>query len=358
MPARYPGDRITSVYPLSAQISAEQIQSMQIVFQGETVHANVGRTTAEQIWDVPGDAIDRWITGVLGYGVSKGAGNGIARQLPARHPLLKYLWVSDVQCEGIGSFGQDGAQAKWKRWRTKLIYDTPPYAVLPDGEAPLEYMRFLAPGNIISNSEVFQRRQGTFAYTAWSGLGVSGGLNALRIPESHGASQVVTKTSYEFLWVQVPDRGLFGAGGADVAGFGSSSNIINGLGTVNDDYFMNFKPGTLLFESWRPISRTYPIEPEFIGLLPGHVPRSWDVMLRFIHFDPPSGMVENYAGAPFEARKHWPPAALYGHNLVPHPTNGYWYLAYLSANFQNDETEPQFWRYRPYDFRKIFQMNA
>lgn len=350
---RYGNDRILFQYPLSNL--AQLIDSQQIVYQGETVSAGVGRTTAEQTWDVSNDSLADWITACIGYAKSKGQGQGINRNLPAQHPQLKYLYVSGVGAEGLGPTGKDGSVATYKRWRTKLHYETPPYDIVADNNVQQECFRYITMINAQSNTEVFQRRQGCFAYSIQSGIGVTN-RNALLIPESHGASQSVTKVAYDYLWVNLPDVGLFGGSGFSGSGCGSSQNIINGIGKVNNTSFLGFDPGTLLFDSWKPVSRTYPVEPILLGLQQWQVPRAWDVQLRFIYFNPPSGM--KAAGTISGVPAVWPAHAQQGHNLVPHPTNGLWYLAYLCKGFTNSETDQQFYRYQGYNFYDMFKMNA
>lgn len=346
MSQRYQHDRITAQYlcqPNGPGAGLAGIQSQQIVLSGETLKAGIGQSSGVETWDVPGNMLPQWFKGMLGIGIKNGT--AIQRTLPAQHPFMKNMYCASIDVEGEAPFGQDqfnSGVANWKRWRTKVYWETPPYAVLSDNQiivyagsnAP-ETFRYFTLVNYQANSQVYQRRQGTFSYSSQA-PGLSG--NLVQIPESGGASQVVTKISEEYLWVQVPDNGLFSGGFP-----GAPANILAAIGCVNNSTFLGRPAGTMLFDNWHPVARTYPAEPIDLNLQPFQVPRCWDVQLRFIYFNPPSGMPNGTtAGGQF------------GHNLVPHPNNGLWYLAYQTGQTESVST---YWRYQPANFNTIFQMN-
>lgn len=336
----FPGDRINNQnnylgQPNGPGAGIVGTQTQQIVIEGETVNAGVGVSTGEETWDIPDETISRWISGVLGYALK--SDTQINRILPVQHPVLPFMWASGVSGQGIGPRGQKGSQALWKRWRTKIHFETPPYAILPNSQVTKEYQRFLTLMDFSSNSEFFQRREGTFKYSSQA-PGLSG--NKVDIPETYGAAQLVTKVAQTYLWVQVPDNGLF------TGGFpGAPTKLAAGVGKVNSASFFGYEAGTLLFDSWKPIARVFPASPGLLGLPPQGVPRCWDVQLRFIYFNPPSGMDDTTTAG-----------GRYGHNLVPHPVNGLWYLAYLK-NSGGVETDTTLWRYQTYNFDLLFEMN-
>jgi hypothetical protein len=340
---------LKNFYPLSQ--ACAQIKSQQIVFHGETVHGGIGVSSAEQVWDVPSDQVSAWITACLGFAKKGGGQNQIIRQLPAQHPRFGWLWCAGCDAEGLAPTGQDTFSpdvATYKRWRTRLHWESPPYNILPDGLP--EYNRFLTLTNVSSDSTAIKRNSGSFAFSPNAPTGFS---NGAAINESYGVAQIVTRIAYEYIWVQVPDDGLYDGGGFDSGGV--EKNILSCIGTVNNVEFFGKPPGTLLFSSYKPIPRTNPIDPTTFGLPNGKVPRTWDVQLRFIYFNPPSG--EPQGDSPDSPG----PGGALGHNLVPHPNDGKWYCAYLTGktalNPVNSFQDSRFWRYQTSNFSTIFLMN-
>ena len=308
------------------------------------------------------------VESTLGYATSKGVNLGIARTLPMRHPEIPSIYASTVNnLQGIGANGQSSIlRAAWKQIRFDITYETPPYNILDDAAvaaiaagqgapagSPGEQYRYVIP-DFDPSVEFIQRRKGSFRFPQINDRG--GVLLGRAIPDSHGASLRLVKRKYTFTWCLVPDNGLFNNGGFFKGGF--AVNIENALGKVNADTFFGYAPGTVLFEGWKPIPRTYPRNLMDIT----QFPRCWDVRLTFNHFNPPTDPNDpaqntnvNIDGVVYNVKTG-------GHNAVPHPTNGYWYRAILQdtkafPKAALDDKQDS-WKYRYTVFDKIFRMCA
>lgn len=307
------------------------------------------------------------IQDILGYGTSLGPNAGIARRLPSRHPENTNLFASSVgNIQGIGENGKTSLQtAAWQMARFDITYETPPYNILSDAVAaaiaagqgapagsPGEQYRYVIP-DFEPSLEFIQRRKGSFRFPKIAGRG--GVLNGQAIPDPSGSSLRLVKRRYTFTWCLVPDKGLFNGGGFFQGGF--ATNIEEALGKVNADTFFGYAPGTLLFESWKPIPRTYPLQLQSLN----DFPRCWDVRLVFNHFNPPTDPNDpaqttniNVGGALYNVKTG-------GHNAVPHPTEKYWYRSILKSPSQPvnaPDTNEQYWKYQFAVFDKIFRMCA
>lgn len=291
----------------------------------------IGSSQVTEYWDVPDTDVVQFVQEFLGWSVK--SGTRIARNNPARHPYYPYLRASRITgLEGIGPNGirsaTYGMTASWKLIRLSVQFETPPYQILEDNQVTIsEFQRNIVPEDFDAETEFIQRGGGQFQFPSGTP-----GLSNLTIQGS--VAQRVGKEKKTYLWVNVPDDGLFDSGGFDNGGF--ATNMEAAVGTVNDAYFFDYPPGTLLMLGWKPISRTMPVDPSVLS--PGNpniVPRAWDVKIVFSYFDPPPGDVTKL-----------------GHNLVPHPTNGLWYRAF---QFGKADTS-QYWRYPTSNFYNIFEM--
>ncbi len=314
---------------------------------------SVNQSTATEEWDIYQSQWQTFVAMILGYSVSGGRGGGIRRTLPRQHPQFVNMYASRVSnTQGIAPTGTsarmiDGGKAgaltaEWQLLRCTIQYETPSYLITPNVNA--EWQRYLML-SVAPTVEFVQKRIGCFLFAA--GTPGNGGK---AIPDSGGSALIYSKTRLTFTWVQVPDFGLF------EGGFGSggrSLNIENGLAKVNLTTFMGYPPGTLLLEGWNPRPHYYPTT------IPGNVgisARLWDVDLIISYFDPPTDptFIATYPTAPR------------GHNLVPHPTNGYWYPAF-SSSLPADaggwatalgDTSWRYFRYQSYEYSNLFKMNS
>lgn len=379
--AKYPNFTNSNWYanPRTTQFPVNQYVGSGSQIQGS---ANGGIVSLTETWQVGGtgsanqgntnppagtDTLTMYgytVVDLLGFGTSLGNGNGIARIVPAQHPILQNLWASKIgNVQGIGANGRTTTNvAAWKQIRFDVTWETPPYNIYTDAvlatvgnPAGSEVYRFVEP-DYGSSVEFIQRQQGSYRFPQ-----IAGGAGPLRngapIPGSGGNVQRLLRRKYMFMWRQVPDVGLFN--GTGFWGGGSPVNIETALGCVNGDTFLGYAPGTLLFESWKLTARTYPLFNK--GLT---VPRCWDVQLNFNCFNPPTDPAD-----PAQTTNRLIPggggqggviaAPLFniktgGHNSVPHPTNGYWYRA-----FQQGGTDtPLYWKYNYVCFATIFKMCA
>lgn len=290
--------------------------------------------------------------GVLGYAISKGAGSGINRILPSKHPDIPYLWASKItNVEGVGPTGKSSSTvATWRLIRVHIQYETPPYFMLADSAVTAEWQRFTII-DIDPATEFLQRRTGSFQWPKVPGEG--GVLTGRPITDTNGASLRLSKKRVTMNWCCVPDVGLFTGKGFNSSG-GNSPNIEACVGCVNKTPFMCYPPGTLLMEAWKPTPRTYPW---MTNVAPSGLPRAYDVRLVFSYFGahlPQAGDLLQPVYTVDPAVPGYNAASVLGHQCVPHPTNGKWYRAFL----QRQTDQSAYWKYPIAEFNNIFKMNA
>lgn len=343
-----------SLYPESSYVRLSLGKSRQVVLSGMTDFSfATDESTAVETHDFFQEELSCVVADILGW--SKKSGIKIYRKIPARHSSYPYMFANKIaRVDHLGPSGQFlsglGYDARYKQLRLTINYAIPPYLIagaangfgnVPDPFNDTEDRRYLQPIDYQISSEFVQQKMHMFNWPTGSDAPQQG----KPIPESAGRSILVTKTKLSFLWVQIPDDGLFmGAGGA--AGFENtktSPKIQGCIGKVNDKTFLGFDRGTVLFEGWKPIPRVSPVPSSYLGLPPLTTPRFWDVQLVFSYFDPtPVGQhAANAAGEPK------------GHNLVPTP-QGKWYR--ILANDPAVDLSAN-WKYQESDFNKIFEMN-
>lgn len=291
--------------------------------------------TAVEIHDVKDDEVAIFTQDVLGWSQRRKGTNLIERHLPAQHADYRQLWATSISgAEGLaptgsreGSVSGDSVPA-FKTRRVRLTYSTPNYDVLDDQEIESEWQRYLVLEDCEPITEFFRRNAGAFRYADPTVGGV--------IPGSSGAAQLIQKQRYTYLWMQVPDEGLYTAGG--FAQGGRAKRIEELLGKVNSEIFMGWPKGTILFEAWKAIPRMSLGDPLFGNRLP----RSWNVRLQFVYFDPPT---------PNGPNSNDPR----GHNLYPHQKKSTWHRAILDHEDATDASA--WWRYQEADLRDIFLLN-
>lgn len=340
MPAHVPTSTYTSRFPNNTSL-----KGWQRVIEGPingSISNSGGRLEEVWEWDAGGlsgvtaspnqnagqmTSVAWFAQEFLGFSQSGGSGNGIKRTLPAQHPQLTYLFASSIGgIEGVGPLGRDQyACATFKLWRLRLVYETPPYLIVPDSSVTYEWERYTVIE--INPATEFMRRFGG----AWKWVAGVPDVGSRPVFEKNYTNFKITRTKIIMTWFQVPDTGLF------VGGFENSTaspNIENAVGTVNSTTFMGRLPGTMLLEGWKPIPRTMPE----IGV--SNFPRSWDVQLTWTYFQPPPSAIDNNFA--YGARN--------GHLLVPHPTRAFWYPPQYSAD--NSLIYPQS------DHNQCFKMNS
>lgn len=290
-------------------------------------------STAITIDIAGGDALRNLPSDVLGY--SKKQGDTIARQIPWRHPLFRSMYATKIlHIEGLGWKGIDhsgnGPISEYEMYHVTIGYETPPWDVYADG-AKDEWDR-----NIIKEVEptyeFITRQTGTFQYPPAASLPPAyakiGGTTF-----AGGKAQIVQKLRLMWTWVDVPDNGLFSNGGS--ANNGAPTNILKTIGRVNDEEFAGYPAGTLFFESPRFIARSQPVDPDYMGQDKLQSPRSWDVIMCMVYFDP----------EPVDANKR-------GHNLVPNQIDNKWIRAFMAGGSDTGD----YWRYRTAKFSDAFHM--
>jgi hypothetical protein len=180
-------------------------------------------------------------------------------------------------------------------------------------------------------TEFLTRQQGAFVWP----VGAPRPGQPLSPSEAQGVATRVSKTKLKMMWVNVPDKGLFGADGFNATQY--SANIEAAIGTVNAAPFLGRDAQTLLLTGWKPIPRVMPVPPLIIN---NSFPRAWDVELHFSYFR----QQDSNVGV----------NGVVGHNCVPSAKDGKWYRVYQ----QNGNDTSQYWRYPTSDYSTIFQMNG
>lgn len=312
-------------------------------------------STASEIYDVGQNSLNLFIRTILGYAFWGGAPYRIDRVLPKRHPQFYDLWASRVTINGGVAPNRPsrvryaGVTAWWKLIRVTVTYETPPYSIFSPavGMARADFREWARFTTLDAkpSTEFIQRKQGAFVFDD-AAPNVGG-----RTIEG-GTVQIINKVRLIWTWYQVPDAYLFGANGFD--GGGTALNITKCLGKVNDSLWHGYPKGTLLLESYELIPHSMPALAINAG---GQVvaSRSWDVKFNMVYFTNPADRAV-YGATAFTAG---------GHNFVPHPTNGKWYLAaqqpagarpFLPPPGVN--TSPEFLRYQEINFDIMWAGNT
>jgi hypothetical protein len=206
----------------------------------------------------------------------------ISRQIPIAHRQFPWLYaVSIDSVQGIKFIGKSKANmAKYERARLTIGFTTLPFSVLNDG------MLALVAAGDESQRYVTKLTKPTVDY-----ISVERGM--FRFAEGPannpaykqfqlGTGRLTTKVDLEWIWHEVPDDCLFSATGL-------ASNILDCVGTVNQNAIWGYPAGTLLClpPTFTPV--TLPVAPNLMGY-PGFTPpRAWNVSLMFKYWDPPLG---------------------------------------------------------------------
>lgn len=341
-----------SLYPetIYERIISAPAPSRQVVIPGATTFSfSTEESSATETHDIEYIDLPWAVADILGW--SRTSGTGIYRKMPAQHPRIYSLYANKItNIEALGPQGQfiaaKGPDAFYKTMRLTVQYGTPPYRIVGaanrNGNDPFwqagtsESQRYLQPIDYEVSAEFIQSKRDKFRWPTNSDASQPGEP----IPEASGRTKKLVRMKMNFLWVQVPDDGLF-AGGFDSNKF--STKIMDRILTVNDASFMGFPKGTLLFEGFKPIPKSLPVPATYMGLEDNQMPRAWDVQLCFSFFDP-SPVGNHTALAPADQPR--------GHNLVLCPNNK-WYRILIDAALDDEDN----WLYRETDFTKIFEMN-
>ncbi len=276
-------------------------------------------------------------------------GSGLNRTLPWKHPFLSKCYATSIaSVQPYGSYiNIDGDYAEYDRYRLNIVFSRRPYSLnglafgggplgpdeelsrfcMPYTEPKLEYVNLErlrlvwapgTPGKVIAVDST----TGKVTLEQTEGFAV-GGTVGVRVPMSQ----------IKWNWYQVPLEigGTYGV---------SPTNITDGLGHVNDkawptfiDSNDQFPAGTLLMTGAALQPRVALVSEEESD--PDYY---FDVVFTMLYFEPE-------LGPEFYSTNSNPTYKQYGHNLMPHPTDGYWYPA------QAQQTKLPL--YDGYDFNKL-----
>ncbi len=285
----------------------------------------VDRSTATSAMIVNGEDLNEVYPQLCGYSKRIGSGPLLFRQLPMRHPRFPWLYCAAV-VKTEGWTPEDEANtdvlgkntlnyANYRFYKLTLQFNAPSYDVGANGAD--EWTRFTTRRREPS-AEYITRQKGAFVYGEGS-FGVDGQYF------KGSVGQLVAKVRLRWMWWMLPEQGLMNGNQIPV-------NIENAIGKVNAYDFAGYKAGTLLMEAPKYTDCDLPVRPLLIKtkslltenngspfiLNPDQIdlltaPRAWNVEFSILRFNPPTN------------------GSVYGHNLVPHPTNGLWYLAHSAT---------------------------
>ncbi len=294
-------------------VSPEQIQFA----PGETRMALVGETDFQNIVD--GTAVKS----ILGFGARRNPGPPslpyLTRVPPMKCPLAPWLRAEKITaCQFIDPSGNeirpdaDVPYAVYDKARLTVLFSTPIYPIFTDQEMTAKgyadesyrYTRW----STFPNVEISTVPGGSFQFTngPYSGNTFNQAVT-IRFPKS----AIVVK------WFNVPALCLLDP--TDPPWDVVPQKIMKAVGKVNSDDWRGFRHGELLCLPPRIEPVMEPVPPEVLGLVPGDVPRSYNVEFHFSFFDSllDPGVIYDF----------------YGHNLFPPPqrpaipTSNYFYQA-------------------------------
>jgi len=329
------------------------------------------------------DDLEDCLIHVLGYssvsGVAQAGYTGsrqLHRFLPARHPRYKWLRASSVSVVGRNPFtkrttgpeletgdtdanGNDltapaGTYGRWVTAAVTITFTAPKYPIYADSEITNEYDRYVTK-TYKPNLETLTRRGEPWKY-------LDAAVKAIPMTEHVGDVLVkAPKGILQWTWHQVPETWLM-LGGI------YPSNLARAVGTVNLKPFpysgavtnpstglpVQFGAGTLLFlpPEIEPTSQITPalLNTELTGMIT--FPRTYDVKMQFLHFDPPADAATALATANVNGQI----ILIRGHNLVPLPRaiNGYrWFASARGVDVFPVDHAALAYQYS--DFEKIFK---
>lgn len=341
-----------NIYPqISASLDTQQFVGK--VGSAVTGNFQYGRSTWSEKWAVHPNELQLFVDDVLGYAVKGGVAAAVTatvaggdndiinRHLPARSYQFPQMYAVGIpSVEMMAPTGNSGGRATFKESRATIQFETPSFDMLTNAQAaaktdvgmPPECWRYV----------VWNRQPATeFARTAKDAFRYpSGSFPTAHSPITGSGGQLFLITKYRITanWLQVPSAWITNNGLTFPA-------LDTAVGHINDDEFLGYPEGTMLFESYVPTPRVMPVSPEVLGILdPGVIPRCYDVELKFLYFDPqpiyePLGQV-----------------APRGHNLAYNPAVGKWMRAIkISVQGEAGENTPANWVYPEEDLTKIFK---
>lgn len=266
------------------------------------------------------------------------------RRNPARHPKFPWLRATRVMAiQGRGGrklprtwtrvqSGQ-GWYASWNRAKVSILFEAPPYPILDDNQTFAEYQRYTLKSFDGSTENIARRGE------RWKFLHA----DATAITNDFAGDQLVRqpKGMLHWEWFNVPEDWV-------LLGKLKPTNLDNAVGKVNQYSFpafadfdrnpiaannlVKYQPGTLLMLPYRmtPRSQIHPSIVSGPNALTASYPRTFDVSLSMLVFDPPTN--DNTRVALNDADGiEYDTTVIRGHNLVPLPqttNNGYrWFAA-------------------------------
>ena len=294
------------------------------------------------------------VSTILGYSTQGGA--SMKRVLPVKCSQFPWLYASRVTGpEGIASRGQaigvnaGGAYAAFQQMRITIQYESMPYDILSDASVqakntankPAESWRYVI-WERQPASEFIQNQETSFVWPQQV-------HNRQRdvLLGSKGYAILLSKVRIVATWVQVCDDWVRN-------GSNRFGNLEACLGTVNNQTFLDYPRGTLLFESYKPIPRVEPVDPVVMNQVNkiSTVPRGWDIVLTWVYFDPTNGQ-SNAGNAGNLNDNNGTPA--YGHNLVFDPITAKWWRPLLNSTGGFVPDASGYWRYAESDHSQIFK---
>ena len=118
-----------------------------------------------------------------------------------------------------------------------------------------------------------------------------------------------------------------------------NNTIQSKLGHVNEDEFLGFKPGTLLFTSWKTEPIVVPVADKDLGWV--HMRLAWNVNFEFLYLN-------TISNASYEGMPEW---AKRGHNVFPWRGDGLFYPATIRKEKSPVPGRPL---YPPTNFGEMF----
>ena len=339
----------TIIYPCDPPFN---VPSREYIGRGEgsTQELSFGGGISRAVFymDIPFNQLLDAISALVGYSTRGGAGSGIQRILPFRHPQFDFLWCKNVSgCRYVQYQGQntEGVASGYpygyySTARLTLDFWQPPYAIVADGIVS-EWERFTTT-MVHPSCELLNRQTGFYKYTdplAPSYNNSNGKVPGNRSSQLHKKRLVVK-------WWGIPWNSLFPMAADNGLNY-TSPNIDSLVNRVNGLAFAGCHQQTLLCEAPEFEYVTWPVSPQVLGTPVLKSSLLWNVTFNLLYFDPPI----NPAGS-----------GLQGHNLAP-DYDGYWY-AYGPVGNTSNIPYPNFVGNTPIgsggvftDFSNLFKSN-
>lgn len=304
------------------------------------------------------------ITEVLGSSSPDQKG-GLKRTLPLAHPLYTWLFASDLSIEGLSfkdkvvrgaaQFEADPIKyyARYKNYRYQITFSPRPYIVVKDASIPKATVNFYKKDGTadfktnvpkewwrftdyeeMPAAEYITAQQGQFTFDCPGQPGAPGGNTT-----SGQLKTLIKKSTIKYRWRQVPYSFLTS----------QNSFIKAAQGSINQQTFYIWPPGTLLLMAAQPLSVYTPPVPD-MGQWGNKLVvcnnKLMDLELTFSYFDP-GALTGTKVPSTLTNNSH----IAAGHNLLPWLMSGggNFYYAKGGAAVNYEPTYPS------YPFELIFR---